>query len=170
MDVRPSVARHLRAGVPVVRQLPLWLRRRPEAQRRDVGTVEPARRAPVHVRARASAARRASTRRHVVQARRTGRAGAAADPVAAPAARVGPCRRGDAAHAGVDAAWLPLQRQAQARAARGRAADRRPDADAPTPFAPPRAPGGDPGPDGVALHGARTAYGDARLAGLKPKG
>src|SRR5436305_8220487 len=170
MDVRSSLARHMRTRLFVLWDVSLRVRCDAEAQRRDVGAVEPARRAPVHVRARPSAAGRASARGHVVEAWRARRARAPAHPVAAYATRIRAGRRRDAAHAGVDPARLPLQRQAQARAARGRAADRRPDARAPTPFAPARALGGDPGPDGVALHGARTAYGDARLAGLKPKG
>jgi len=82
-----------------------------QAKRRDVRPVEPARWAPVHVRARPSAPRGASSRRHVVETRRARRAGAAAHPVVAPAAWIGARSGGDAQHAGVDAPRLPVQRE-----------------------------------------------------------
>src|SRR6187551_1241563 len=159
MDVRSPLARHVRARLRVVRDVPLRLWRNAETQRRDVGAVEPPRRAPVHVRARPPAARGAPPRRHVVEAGRARRARPPADPMVAHAARIGPCGGRALADARVDAARLPLQRQAQARTARGRAADRRPDARAPAPVAPARAVGGDPRPARVTGDGARAAPG-----------
>src|SRR4029079_3147374 len=166
MDVRSPLARYVCARVPVLRDVPLRLRRDAETQRRDVGAVEPARWAPVHVRARPPAARGAPPRRHVVEAGRARRARAPADPVAADAARIGPCGGRALADARVHAARLPLQRQAQARATRGRAADRRPDARAPAPIAAARALGGDPRPARTARDRARAPAGSGALPRL----